>query len=182
MPVSSVNINLLSDRKKLLKRRRLLVAKIQLLSGVVLAVYVAILLVVVSFRISVSARLGKIDEGIKDETYRIVQLQQREAVYTVVSNKASLANDLLENRVSLKKEFERVVSMLPDNSSLNNFEVKDDNKSIGIQVKTESAFVMVDLLNVFEEYVDQQEYEFVSVESFSRSEDGTYQLQSTLPI
>ena len=109
MASPNVRGNLLSDRKRLLKDRKVLVAKLQLFAGVVLVIYIAILVVVVGFRAAVSARLNKVEEGIKNETFRITQLNQKEALYTILENKVSLGGDFLNNRISLKDEFEKIV-------------------------------------------------------------------------
>ena len=145
-------------------------------------IYIAILVVVVGFRAAVSARLNKVEEGIKNETFRITQLNQKEALYTILENKVSLGGDFLNNRISLKDEFEKIVELLPEGAHLNKFRVSDDNNSVSVGIVTDDVYVAVMLLDEFESLVEREEYEFVVIDGLNRGEDGKYIIIGEMPI
>lgn len=182
MASPSIRVNLLSDRKRQLRKRQVLVAKIQLVSGVLLAIYITVLLIVMAFKVAVGSKLSSTQKAIKDEELKISQLSHKEVMYTVIENKVSLAGDFLDSRKALREAFEKMLDLLPENAFLEAFSVDDHNDSITVKIVVSDVFVAVALLDAFEESVDNEEYDYVSIIRYTRGKEGAYTVTGLLPI
>jgi hypothetical protein len=158
------------------------VAKIQLVAGVLLAVYIAIVLAVLGFKAAAAVKLGKVEQQIKSESLAIGKLRQVEALSQVLKTKASLVRTFLDTRLSIREMFEQVVRLMPERVELEGFVVNEDNTTLTITFVSTDVYAAVELLNVLEQTIEDETYTSMVISDYSRSEDGSYSVTASTPI
>lgn len=177
---NTIQINLLSERKHRVRKRRALMTKVQLISGIILAVYIAILLVVAGVRTAVAVQLNRLEDDIQEAEKKLAQLTPIETLYTLMVNKYNLFDEVYYNRVKAQATLENVAELLPEGVTFDGVAFGDGDSGVTVSFEAYSLPEAVALLNIFESVVAEDVYDKVVVSQFSRNENGTYAFGVTI--
>jgi len=168
-------INLLSERKRELKRQQLLFAKVQMFSVALLIVYVIALVSVVGFKAFLGNRLKNTEKGIQEEQLKIAQLQPVETKFLHLKNKLGLIGDFMANRSAFRETIVLVKERAPDTAKLRGIEFTEEKSIVTLVVELPDLASVVDYLNLIETLVyDEAKFEKVMMKALDRQETGRY--------
>lgn len=167
-------VNLLKDRKRRIRRQQVIFAKVQLMAGVILAIYIAILGILLSVRLLVSRNLASVEDSISDEKLTLSQLKPVESLYTVVVNKASLLADYLEARAEQRNNLVNLYEKLPEEVLITKVTYEDQDRTYETDLITQDMYSVLDLLNMMEASIEDKSYRVIQIDGLGRDKDGTY--------
>jgi len=177
-----VTVNLLSERKRVVGKQRILFAKIQMVTGVVLAGYIAVLVVVGSLSAAVVYKMNKAEDGIREEKLRLEQLKSTEGIYALVLNKLELLINYFENRNDIKLVLEELSALLPDGVAVAGVSISESGEVLKAEFETRDVYGLVNFLNTMEQVVSEKKYGVVSFEGLGRSADGIYNVECVINL
>jgi hypothetical protein len=173
-----IGINLLHDRKVEVKKRKLLLAKIQTVTGVVLAVFIGLGVLIGGARAASSLQVSRLEDTIAQEEGRIAQLKPVESLYTTVTSKFEAYDEIYANRIQVPQVFELLLKFVPIGVTVNEITIEPiDALTTSVVYSTTSLYEAQALLTSFQNEVASERVEFVSVDSLGRSETGAYQVE-----
>lgn len=171
---TDLSINLLKERNRNTQHHKVLLAKIQVIAGVVLAVYVGISLMVIGTNSALRIQNKRIENKIKEEELTISKLKPVESMYTLVVNKFGLFDDANEGRMQAEAKIAEVVTLLPDKTVAESIDISATSDGIEVSFVAASMFQAVELLELLEEKVFMGEYDKINIQSVSRQANGEY--------
>lgn len=171
---TDLRINLLKERNRNAQHHKVLLAKIQVIAGVVLAVYVGIVLVVMGTNSALRIQNNRIEDKIKEKELSISKLKPVESMYTLVVNKFGLFDGTDAGRMQAEAKIAEVVALLPDKTVAESIDISTTSDGIEVSFVATSMFQAVELLTLLEDKVFMGEYDKINIQSVSRQASGEY--------
>jgi hypothetical protein len=166
-------INLLKGRKRLLKQKHLVIAKIQFIATLVLLVFVVLVVAVVLLKFMFNANLKRVEASIDKELLAITQLRSVEESYVLLVQKAQLVDDFVTSRGDMKAAVRQIRDSLPEAVLISSIEFADDNQ-ISVSLVTADVYALIEYLNLIQTQVKDGSFNQISLDGLGRSSDGTW--------
>jgi hypothetical protein len=180
MPAQRLNVNLMNEYVRQVKKRKLLFAKVQFYAAGVLVVYVAILILVLGYRgvlqIDLKSKQNKIDK----ETYTLTQLKPLEDKYLYVQNKMALLSDFWQNTPDVRAVLYQIIPFMPEEVAITSLTFSDANNTLELMTEAPNVFIAEIWLNTLKEQVEALGYSKIDVNNLTRNDTGLYMISVTL--
>lgn len=173
------SINLLQDRKRSQKKKQLLIAKVQTITGIVLAVFIGLSVLVGILRAGSSFQLSRVENQVERERDRLAQLKPVESLYTAVVSKFEHFETIDAERLYVPDLVDEVRTWLPEETILRQVEVSEaEDDGYMVQLTTESVHTAQALVTTIESLLREGEVEVIYVDNLGRDESGQYQVEA----
>lgn len=176
---TSSNINLLTQRRQVTKRLRRQNQKVVSMSVLALAIYLAIMVPIVGYRLFLSQRLKSIASDKAETLQTLTSLKSVEERYLLLENKLSLSDQVLAERPDSKETLTTVIGLIPEGVVVTSLDFGADNV-LTMSGDANEVFAFGELIRSLEGSVEQGLYPKVVLESLNRDDEGLYRFSVEL--
>ena len=175
------SVNLLVGRKKAIQKKNVFFAKVQFIAALVLLVYIGLVVAILLVRFGVKAQSDSLDRKIDEQTLVLAQVRPVEEKYYNLTHKLTLLSEFLAVRGDMKASVRLIRDTLPEGVELSSIGFEENNQII-IEARVQDVFVLRDFLTLVRSQVKDDLFRTVSLDGFSRGEDGVWMLSSVYAI
>jgi Tfp pilus assembly protein PilN len=180
MAAQRLQINLMNEYVREVKKRKLLFTKVQFYAAGVLIVYVAVLLVVLAYRGVLALQLQAKQKQIDEEMFSLTQLKPLEDKYLFVQNKLSLIQDFWGDMPDVRATLNYILPFVPEEVVITDLTFSDATNTVELVTESRDVFLASTWLNTLESQAQTPEYVKIGVDDLKRGEDGVYTITLTL--
>ncbi|MGI5827460.1 MAG: hypothetical protein ACOX6V_00390 [Patescibacteria group bacterium] len=183
MKTNTPKINFLRKQRAVLMLQSKRLHLIQMFSFFTLATYAAVLLGVIAYSGYMAFRLKDLDKNIEHERTAIRQMNEVRAKYLVLKEKTGTVMGISTALYRHQEIFEKVLSLLPENLSVNSFGV-DEEGVVKFSATTYDSKAVAKFITNTETVKDKGPVLIKNAEvgSVSIDEEGTYSFAVTLQL